>query len=57
MAEEGVGGSRQTNVGVDRGMGPPVGKHARRRDEDATLKYGSTHMEMTLGGTQTGTQA
>ena len=57
MAKEGVGGSRQANVGVDRGMCPPVGKQARRRDEDSTLEYGSTQMEMTLGGTQTGTQA
>ena len=39
MAEEGVGGSREKNVGVGRGMNPPVGKQARRRDDDSTLEY------------------
>ena len=56
-AEPGAGGSRPTTVAVDRGMGPPAGKQVRRRDENATLEYGSTQMELTLGGTETETQA
>ena len=57
IAGEGAGRSQHNHVTNERGMGPPPGKQARRRDDADALEYGTTQIVMTVDGTLPGTQA